>query len=100
MKKTSLIRILYAYLITQIVVLSVAASAIGVVIAADRTDYIQNGREVSVRMEKTVPDTKERAFRILLKEDVQDGLCSLPAPIGSVISLIVSIENLVDEHHF
>lgn len=96
MKKTSLMKILYGYILSQIAVLCITASVLGVMIAGERTEYMQNGaRSVSVQVDKPAKDINAEITARLIADKIKRTVCALPAPIGNIAGIIVCIEKFV-----
>ena len=97
MKKSSLFKILYGYILSQIAVMCITAGLMGVTIADSRTKYMINGEEaVMVQIEESVDDLNKKITKRLLEDKMKRVFCSLPAPVGNISSLIVCIENLFE----
>jgi len=95
MKKTTLIKVLYGYIISQIAILCVTASLMGVVIADERTKFMQTGETVAVQIEKPMTDINSRVFRILMKDRIKSTLSAFPAPVGNIVSLYICLEEII-----
>lgn len=95
MKKTTLVKVLYGYIISQIAVLCVTAILMGVTIADEKTRFMQTGEAVAVQIEKPLPDTETMTFNMLLKDRIKSTLSAFPAPIGNAVSLYICLEKII-----
>lgn len=95
MKKTGLAGIIRGYILAQILLLCLTLCVLGVQIVTDRTEYIQNGTaSVVLQTDEAVIGRDEAILRILLKSEIRDKLCSLPTPIGNLMGVIFTLEEI------
>lgn len=84
------------YFRIQIFILSVALVYMGVMMAAERTEFVAEGTSVSAKMDKPV-DARTNKVHLSADfvRDVKDYAGILPFPIGNIISIVHTAQDMM-----